>query len=165
MSRTANFCRTLCDELGQNWKRGNCPDSKTRECVDVMSAEGGTTVLVEVELRRDAPAANVAKIWRWLAETDYYPGRVIVVQAFSSYYQTKHGSWQRASAEFIGQQMEHNLARVRYIRLPFKYAPRKRRKNRSVTEGGGAMRRAARKLAAKIRRRLKDRPRALAARA
>ena len=163
MSRTAHFCRVLRDSLNNRkthyahkWKSGTPPHScSTRECVDLIAAANGTTVLIEVELRRAAPVANIAKIWRWLEEMNEYQGKVIVIQAFSSYYDKKEGAWQRTNSEFLGKHMAKHLPRVRYIPVPFPYSPYKKWAKRKTVEGGLALERAARKLASQIVKEIK----------
>jgi hypothetical protein len=157
MSRTANFAHELVDSLQArktkfSWDIGK-PPSDNRECVDVVGDGGKRFIFVEVELRRIAPVANIAKIWKWL-DTGVEPlaGRKItVIQAFSSFYDGQGPSFLKENSEFLGRQLEIRFkGRVRYMPIPFKYKPYKKRANVSVTHGGGAMLKAARRLANKI---------------
>ena len=96
MSRTSNFARQLVRSLGAKdtnyeWSIGH-PPCDNRECVDVMGKGRTREVLVEVELRRGAPVANLVKIWKWLDEEGkgpYAGKKLIVVQAFTSFYDGK----------------------------------------------------------------------------
>jgi hypothetical protein len=164
MSRTANFARELVLTLktkktNYSWKIAK-PPGDNRECVDVI-AEGCKSkrlILVEVELRRYGPVANIAKIWKWLdKDAEPFVGRkIIVIQAFSSFYRRKGPFFLKENSEFLGRQLEKQFkGRVRYIAIPFKYNPYKKRANVSVAHGGGAMRNAARKLANRIALRVK----------
>ncbi|MDT8071043.1 MAG: hypothetical protein ROO76_23040 [Terriglobia bacterium] len=170
MSRTANFSRTLCDTLNGSgtaykWRIGTPPyPCDNKECVDVIGENRDRIVLIEVELRRTAPVTNIVKIWKWLAEKNLYLGKyVLVVQTFSAYYDGQP-SFQRDNAIFLGEEMQLILgeSRVRYLPVNFPYSPYKKRVTSSVTEGGGAMRRAARELATTLASAV-DRPRILTA--
>lgn len=156
MSRTANFAGTLKTALGGAnpdfaFELGHPPkNSKTRECVDVIGQRDDLVVLIEVELRRTGPVTNVVKIWKWVAKDNLYPGkRVLVIQVFSKYYQDKR-SFQRENASFIGDEMQLAISRVNYEAMDVIYNPSKKLSTSSVTQGGGAMRRAAKDLAKSI---------------
>ena len=53
------------------------------ESVDATGCRKGETpaVLIEVELRRDAPALNVIKVWNWI-EQKRFEIKIILRQAF-----------------------------------------------------------------------------------
>jgi hypothetical protein len=115
-------------------------------------------VLVEVELRRIAPVANIAKIWKWLdkdAKGPYTRKKVTVVQAFSSFYDGQK-SYLKENSEFLGRQLEKRYkGSVKYVPIHFAFKPYKKRANVSVTQGGGAMLSAAKRLAGEIAIRLR----------
>jgi hypothetical protein len=70
------------------WKPGGHPLGKGHESVDIVGSSprrGRRLVLVEVELRKDAPLTNVVKVWRWIEE-ERFAARFVLVQAFSKYY-------------------------------------------------------------------------------
>jgi hypothetical protein len=114
-------------------------------------------VLVEVELRRGAPVANIVKIWKWLDKDlirPYVDRKLIVVQAFSSFYDGQR-SFLSENSKFLGRQLERRFNdRVKYIPVDFDYNPYKKRALVSVTQGGGAMLKAASRLADQIVARL-----------
>jgi hypothetical protein len=103
-------------------------------------------VLVEVELRKDAPLTNVVKVWRWIAK-EKFKTPFVLVQAFSKYYK-KHDT-KRSNAELIGKLMQR-ATKNRYLVLTFDYNP-----YRHGTQGAGRRRHHAYRLANKVRRKLK----------
>ena len=163
MSRTSNFAHQLVRSLRAKktkyeWRIGTPPCTINRECVDVTGKSRTRLVLVEVELRRIAPAANIVKIWKWLdrdTKGPYAGKKLIVVQAFSSFYDGQK-CFLSDNSKFLGRQMERRFKRnVKYMDIPFTYNPYKKRATVSVTHGGGAMLKAAEKLAHEIATRLK----------
>jgi len=69
-------------------------------------------VFVEVELKRDDPAANVIKVWRWALDQNR-ARPVLFVQGFSKrYWQSKTRFRERA--EFVGARMVESGVRVKY---------------------------------------------------
>ncbi len=130
MNRTDAFARDLCQILNQGtskkyvWKPCGKPAGRGHESVDVVgwpNKKKGKLILVEPELRRDAPLTNPLKIWKWAAS-----GRLrqnfILIQAFSKYY--RPNDTRRANAEFVGHKMEESCGR-KYLSLPFDYKPYK----------------------------------------
>src|SRR5690242_2364105 len=106
MSRTDAFANDFCIKMlntergGYVWETGGRPLGKGHESVDIVGRKkGGRLILVEVELRKDAPLTNVVKVWRWVAEGKFRTP-FILVQAFSKYY--KSGDTKRSNAEFVG---------------------------------------------------------------
>ena len=85
--------------------------------VDVAgrSADGGTTVLVELEWRRADPADNAAKLFRHLAD-GRMPDRVVVAHVFTGYYDLARGgvSSKRQNAEFVGRVAADTFERLTY---------------------------------------------------
>jgi hypothetical protein len=160
MSRTGNFIHQLCGSLekkkpGYMWKPGT-PPFDNRECVDAIGEKANTCVLVEVELRGTAPVTNIVKIWKWLGAKKAYTGkRVILLQAFSAFY-NRQSSFSRDNAKYLGNQMEARFRNLKYIPIDFKFRPSKKRANVTVTQGGGAMRKAARKLASQMTKELRS---------
>jgi hypothetical protein len=89
----------------------------------------------------------VAKIWRWAEERKPKNGYVLI-QAFSTVYDDTDP--RRRNAEFIGQQMQKQVPKAKYISLPFRYRPTKGGK-----KGGGARHRRADELAIRVVKELK----------
>ena len=152
MSRTDAFANDFCRRMRETengdyeWTAGGHPLGKGHESVDIVGRrKGHKLVLVEVELRKDAPLTNVVKVWRWIAK-EKFKTRFILVQAFSKYYQ--EGDTKRSNAEFIGDCMQTATAN-QYLPLSFEYNP-----YRHGTQGAGRRRHHARLLADKVRRRL-----------
>lgn len=155
MTRTDAFASDFCRRMRETengdyeWKPGGHPLGKGHESVDIMGRSprrGRKLVLVEVELRKDAPLTNVVKVWRWVAE-DKFKTQFILVQAFSKYY--KIGDTKRSNAEFVGNRMQR-ATKNPYLSLSFKYNPYRHGK-----QGAGRRRHHAYLLANQIRRRLK----------
>ena len=129
------------------WEPGGHPLGKGHESIDIVgSRKGRKLVLVEVELRKDAPLTNVVKVWRWIVEEEFTTPFVLV-QAFSKYY--KKGDTKRANAKFVGNRMQ-KATKNKYLSLSFEYNP-----YRHGTQGAGCRRHHARLLADKVRRMLK----------
>ena len=148
------FANDMLEVLGRKqglyWKIGTA-EGGTNECVDIIGWKGETQrVLIEVELRRIAPLANVVKVWKQLSQ-DRPRKRLIMFQVFSAFYPKK--GTQRGNAQFVGQEMEEACA-VKYISLPMKYRPAKRRADQPVMLGAGRRRYHARNLARRVIARL-----------
>lgn len=126
-----------------NWK----PASGERESVDLVGEppKGKPLLLIEIELRRDDPSANVIKIWKWKKKGIL--GKFILIQGFSRYY-TRRSRRFLERAEFVGEQMKKDKD-GEYIPINFSYNPRK-----GGRVGAGARRHHARYLAGTILRRL-----------
>jgi len=59
-----DLCRALGNSLGLKWAQ-EARTADEHECVDVIGQKGKKTrVLIEVELRRKNPVANIVKVWR-----------------------------------------------------------------------------------------------------
>jgi hypothetical protein len=105
-----------------------------RSLVDVagIHRNGGPWILIEVELKRDDPVGNVAKIWQWTKQRKIKT-QIVMFQAFSKHYWEKRTRL-RLRAEFIGEEMtrDSDIA-VRYKPLAMKkFKPGKGR-----TQGAG----------------------------
>jgi|SRR5579859_254718 len=171
MSRSSKFSNDLCSELRQKirthcWVTEWKPIKRSRESVDVVGFpnEGSTpryAILVEAELRRGDPASNIIKIWRWWTERkdarDFscrnvkiaIPRKLLFFQAFSRVYRLKkrpNMKKKAGDAKFVGELFEKQAYGVKYIYLPFDYHPYK-----GAHQGGGARKRAARRLSKMIR--------------
>lgn len=155
MSRTDAFANDFCRRMKEKpladyvWSCSGKPIKKGHESIDVMAVsrtKSRKPILVEVELRKDAPLTNVVKVWRWIS-AEKYRAPFIFVQAFSKYY--KEGDTKRANAEFIGGQM-HRTTSNTYLPISFDYSPRRHGK-----QGAGRRRHHAYKLADQIRRLLR----------
>ena len=114
---------------GLSWNSGGPRGINAgHESVDATGCRKGETpaVLVEVELRRDAPALNVIKVWNWI-EQKRFKRKIILIQAFSARYSKKDTL--RKNSIFIGERME--FARVaKYVPMDFNVQAEKVRKNR-----------------------------------
>ena len=155
MNRTDAFAHDLCRYL--NEKTGDSyqwtpawrpPDKQGHESVDAggePKRKNGKLILIEAELRRDAPLTNAVKIWKW-SKQQRVRSSFILVQAFSRYYGPKDSK--RQNAEFVGHEMAQYLG-VRYIPVSFSYKPYKHGK-----VGAGRRHHHAELLAARIIRRL-----------
>jgi len=144
---SADLCRELSNKCKLTWKVGTA-EKGIRECVDVVGSRSGKQrVLIEVELRRTTPLANVVKVWKRF--TKEKPGeKIVFFQAFSDFYPEK--GTKRQNAEFVGKGMSDAFANVHYVPLTLHYSPKKRRLGQSATYGGGRRRTHARKLARRI---------------
>jgi hypothetical protein len=130
MSRTHEFAKDLCNELNRHKHNGLTWSSAGpnginagHESVDATGYGKKDTplVLVEVELRRDAPALNVVKVWNWIKQRRFTK-KVILIQAFSARYSKVNTL--RKNSMFIGKQMDA-AEDARYISMDFDYKPRK----------------------------------------
>jgi hypothetical protein len=156
MTRADLFATAMCKELkefGGKWDRPK-PQKAQHECVDIEGEIDGRKVLIEVELRRIAPLANMVKIWSAIskeADKNKYKN-AIVFQAFSAFY-PKNGT-QRTNAEFVGEAMAKACG-IEYIPRSMEYKPAKRTASAPVMKGAGRCCFHARKLAAEVIRILK----------
>ncbi len=155
MNRTDAFANDFCNKLNNSrsdqytWKAGGKPIGRGHESVDIVGwpkKKGARLVLVEVELRKDAPLTNVVKIWRWLADKEF-KGRFVLIQAFSRYY--KKGDTKRKNAEFVGECLERATGNT-YLAVSFRYNPYRHGK-----KGAGRRQKHAHLLANKIRSKLR----------
>lgn len=153
-----DLCRRLKDTLqSYRWDKGGRPNINwkpahgERESVDLVGEpkrpKGRPWLLIEVELRRDDPSANVIKIWKW--KRHKLLGNFVLIQAFSRFY-TRRSHRLLERAKFVGECMEGDKA-GKYIWIPFCYNPRKQGR-----VGAGRRRHHARFLAGKIVRRLRE---------
>lgn len=155
MSRANNFSDVLRHELHKlrpryNWKVNWKPKKQEKESVDVGGeSPRKKTILIEAELRRGAPVANVAKVWKWLADKKL-KRPIVLFQGFSKFYTSKEGQENAMvnNAMFLGKQMQAANPQVHYLSEKIDYNPRTARK------GGGRMRRAARLFGRRIATRL-----------
>lgn len=145
-----DFCNWLNDTRSSNYRW--IPDEnligKGHESVDIVGRpkkSGAKVVLVEVELRKDAPLTNVVKVWRWIEEKQFKE-RFIFVQAFSRYY--REGDTKCKNAEFLGRRMQNATGNA-YIPMSFEYNPYKHGK-----QGAGCRRNHAHTLADRVLRKL-----------
>ena len=155
MNRTDAFAKDFCERMNgirprkYEWEPAGRPTGKGHESVDIIGRphkKGKRLILVEAELRKDAPLTNVVKIWRWVAHKEL-KGKFVLVQAFSRYY--KMGDTKRENAEFVGKFMQAATGNT-YIPVSFNYNPYKHGKR-----GAGRRQKHAYALADKIRRKLK----------
>jgi hypothetical protein len=157
MGRANNFAHELVKTLqarksNYSWEIAK-PIGDYRESVDAVGKGTKRWILIEVELRRYGPVANIVKIWKWLVkDSKAFEGKKItVIQAFSSFYGREGRPFLRENSEFLGRQLQARFKdRVRYVAVSFDYNPYKKRVTVSAAQGGGAMRNAARRLARDI---------------
>jgi hypothetical protein len=155
MTRTDAFAQDFCQRMLETekadykWIPGDHLDRKGHESIDVVGRSPRKScklILVEVELRKDAPLTNIVKVWRWIANENF-KSRFVLIQAFSKYY--KDRDTKRSNAEFIGNQMSKATGN-RYLSISFDYNPYRHGK-----QGAGRRRYHARRLADKIRNKLR----------
>jgi hypothetical protein len=167
MASATNFDKHMKKALDESvpkltWIAGWHPEGQ-RWKVDLAGVEREKDirprVLIEAELKKDDPAANVIKIWRW-ARAQKNTRRILLVQGFSKLYWQKKVRF-RERAEFVGERMAE-------ARLHIDYRPRKiRYRNKSgrlihfkpktgrgfhAREGAGRLARAAEGLAKEVAR-------------
>ena len=154
MTRTDAFARDFCNRMKEfrstvyQWTCAENLSGRGHESVDIVgrpSNKRGKLILLEVELRKDAPLTNIVKVWRWLSNKQSI-GRFVFVQAFSRYY--KEQGTKRLNAEFVGRQMERATGN-KYVSISFSYNPYRHGK-----QGAGRRRQHARALAETIQRKL-----------
>ncbi len=131
-NRATAFSNDLRNALGDHphlkqqtgvtkWKK-NWSVKGLGQTVDVVGLGKNDTprVLIEVELLREDPSSNVAKIWSWGISNR---SKFVLIQAFSKAYQTRKVE-RKKLAKFIGDRMEKELRNVTYIPLDLRYNPR-----------------------------------------
>ena len=79
-------------------------------------------ILVEAELRRDDPPANILKIWKWAREGKMERG-FILLQAFSKAYDNQKKE-QKDRAKFLAERMEKDLTKSKYRSIRIEYRPK-----------------------------------------
>lgn len=162
MIRADEFSKDLCKRLNKTvdsyrWQKDGRPNVNwkpvpgVRESVDLVGEpkgpKGRPRLLIEIELRRDDPSANVIKIWKW--RKDGRIGNFVLIQAFSRYF-TRRSPRLLERTKFVGERMVQDKAGS-YIPIKFKYNPRKHGR-----VGAGRRRHHARYLAGTIVRRLRE---------
>ncbi len=137
-----------------DWRVNGSDSGRIRGYVDVVGKpkdghSGLPMIFVEAELRKDGPASNVLKLWRWAeGRTGPKPGFVLF-QAFSAVYRSAKRE-HRLTAEFVGRKMAAALGpSVTYVALNFVYSPRK-----GAKRGAGRRSSQAKRLARRIARRM-----------
>ncbi len=113
----------LTKKLGVIEWRKNWSVKGLGQTVDVvgLKKDGRPAVLIEVELLREDPASNVAKIWKWAAGSNQ--SKFVLVQAFSRAYRTRKQE-RKKLARFLGKRMAKELSNATYIPLNLRYNPR-----------------------------------------
>jgi hypothetical protein len=81
--------------------------------VDLAGLDGDRPcILIEAELKKDDPAANVIKIWSWAREQrNSHP--ILFVQGFSKLYWTSKTTL-RERASFVGERMAEDGLKIKY---------------------------------------------------
>ena len=117
MAYSLNFDRKMKRVLGEQipnlkWKVGWGPKGY-RWKVDIAGLKDDKPViLIEAELKKEDPAANVIKVWRWAIEQKNKK-RIHFIQGFSKLYW--HAKIQRRErTEFIGERMAKDGLNIDY---------------------------------------------------
>jgi len=100
-------------------------------------------ILVEAELRRDDPPANVLKIWKWAREGKM-DENFVLLQAFSKAYDEQKKE-QKDRAKFLAGRMVKDLKRSKYRSIRIEYRPKA-----GAKVGAGRRRHHAQNLAARV---------------
>ena len=79
-------------------------------------------ILVEAELRRDDPPANILKIWMW-ARKRKIKQNLILLQGFTKVYDSVKKE-QKDRARFLGERMMNDLKKSTYRDIRLDYKPR-----------------------------------------
>lgn len=166
MAYAPNFDRHMKRALEKSvpklkWKTGWHPKDQ-HWMVDVAGLEGKEErprVLIEAELKKDDPAANVIKIWRW-AHEQKNTEPILFVHGFSKlYWQTKVSLRERA--QFVGERMveaklhiDYKSTKIRYRNKSGRSVHFKPRTGRGVhaRQGAGRLKLAAQGLAKEVAR-------------
>ncbi|MFZ0978433.1 MAG: hypothetical protein WAN23_03430 [Candidatus Acidiferrales bacterium] len=115
--------RARIEKWVKDWK----PAGIARGGVDVagirlVAGKQIPIVLVEAELRRDDPPANILKIWKWTHEGKM-DGNFILLQAFTKAYDKKKKE-QKDRAQFLAGRMAKDLKRSKYRAIRIEYRPK-----------------------------------------
>ena len=115
--------KTGIDEWKKDWK----PKGVSHGGVDVagirkMKDKDVPIILIEAELRRDDPPANILKIWMWAREKRI-PRNPLLLQAFSKAYDDDKKE-QKYRAIFLGRRMRKDLRESMYRAVRLGYRPR-----------------------------------------
>lgn len=89
--------------------------------IDVFATFPTRTYIIEIELKREDPVNNIAKIYRCLEEdsSEFQGKKVIFVHAFSPHYSEGGALTKRKNAEFIGNKMSEKYEDVAYLSIEF----------------------------------------------
>lgn len=89
--------------------------------IDVYSKFPEHVCIIEVELKREDPVNNVAKVYRYLEEdgSEFHGKKIIFVHAFSPHYSDGGTLTKRKNAEFIGNKMSEKHENVAYLSIEF----------------------------------------------
>ncbi|HXO62566.1 MAG TPA: hypothetical protein VN850_12195 [Candidatus Acidoferrales bacterium] len=116
-------------------------------------------MLIEAELKKDDPAANVIKIWSW-ARAQKTTTPILFVHGFSKLYATQKIRL-RERANFVGERMAEAALNINYVPTDINYRNKNGRlvhykpktgPGFSAMAGAGRLRDAARGLAKEIAR-------------
>lgn len=128
--------------------------------VDLAGLEGERPrVLIEAELKKDDPAANVIKIWSW-ARDQKITTPILFVHGFSKLYWTQKIRL-RERANFVGERMEEDGLKIHYEPTKIRYRNKEGRwvhfnpkvaRDFRAKEGAGRLRLAAQGLAKEVAR-------------
>lgn len=118
--------KALGNKLGILCWHMNWPIPRLGQTIDVVGLrkdnDPSPLVLIEVELLREDPSSNVAKIWKWATGTGSR-SKFVLIQAFSKAYRKKKYE-RRMLAEFLGERMANELRHATYVPLDLDYNPR-----------------------------------------
>ena len=137
-NRATEFSRDLVRELKkkdafnkragiEKWEKDWKPKGITHGGVDAASIrtvgdKEFPIIMVEAELRRDDPPANILKIWMW-ARKKKIQKNPILLQAFTKAYDNAKKE-QKDRAKFLGDRMKKDLKKSIYRDIRLGYNPR-----------------------------------------
>lgn len=89
--------------------------------IDLYASFPEYVYVIEVELKREDPVNNVAKIYRYLEEdgSEFEGNKLIFIHAFSPHYNKGGALTKRKNAEFIGNKMSQEYNNVTYTSIEF----------------------------------------------
>ncbi len=87
--------------------------------VDIFGESSKCVWIIELELKREDPVNNVAKIFRYVEEdgNEFKDKNIIFIHAFSLHY--KPDSSKRMNAKFLGNKMAKQHDRISYMTIDF----------------------------------------------
>lgn len=124
MAFATNFDKQMKAALDENlcklkWVLGWHPEGQ-RWRVDLAGLDGEVPrVLIEAELKKDDPAANVIKIWQWARE-QRNAEPILFVHGFSRLYWQKKVTL-RERATFVGDRMADDALEIDYRPRKIRY--------------------------------------------
>lgn len=137
-NRATEFSKDLVRELKkrnafngrvgiEEWKKDWKPEGVSHGGVDAAGIRKAgkkdlPIILVEAELRRDDPPANILKVWMW-ARQHKIRKNLVLLQAFSRAYDNDKKE-QKNRATFLGKRMMEDLRKFIYKEIRLGYRPK-----------------------------------------